>query len=214
MKKKLIIFASGSKDGGGSGFANLVNASKNGVLNAEIIGVISNHEHGGVRQKADLLGIPFILFAGPYTKENYQAITAEADFVALSGWLKLVTGLDPRKTINIHPGPLPRFGGKGMYGHHVHEAVVEAYKRGEILNSAVTMHFVTEKYDEGPVFFQVPVEILPSDDAISLGARVLKAEQTFQPIITNAVIEGRISWDGTNSGSLVTLDQTKITPAN
>ena len=59
-KKKIIIFASGTKDGGGSGFENLVNAAGNGILNAEILAVVSNHENGGVRERADRLGIKFI----------------------------------------------------------------------------------------------------------------------------------------------------------
>lgn len=230
-KKKIIIFASGTKDGGGSGFENLVNATKNGILDADILAVISNHQNGGVREKADRLGIPFIYFpafaparadkpASPAaqnatpdkfgTAENYQNLTEGADLVCLSGWLKLVTGLDPQKTINIHPGPLPRFGGAGMYGHFVHEAVIEAYKKGEIdlktgkpiTHSAVSMHFVTEKYDEGPLFFSHQVEILPDDSAETLAKRVLAAEHKWQPVITNKVLHGEISWDGHNPSSL------------
>lgn len=221
--KKIIIFASGTKDGGGSGFENMVNATRDGRLNGEIISVISNHENGGVREKADRLAIPFVHFkarklpeSGKFedkdgnpvdpsefgTKENYRRLVEGADLVCLSGWLKLVTGLDPQKTINIHPGPLPHFGGDGMYGHFVHEAVVEAYKRGEVTYSAVSMHFVTEKYDEGPLFFRQSVEILPEDTAETLGARVNKAEHEWQPIITNKVLQGEISWDGKDPKSL------------
>ena len=200
-KPKLTIFASGTKTGGGSGFENLVMASGNGILNADIT-VVSNHQNGGVREKADRLGIPFVHFAGHWTAEEYQKIAGQADFVALSGWLKLVTGLHPRTTFNIHPGPLPRFGGHGMYGHHVHEAVIEAYKRGEITHSAVTMHFVTEKYDEGPVFFQKVVEIYPDDDAEKLTKRVNVVEHKYQPIVTEAVLKGQIGWDGKDPSSL------------
>ncbi len=125
--------------------------------------------------------------------------------MALSGWLKLVTGLDPKKTFNIHPAPLPRFGGPGMYGHYVHEAVMEAYHRGEITHSAVSMHFVTEKYDEGPVFFQKTVEILPNDTAEILAQRVNIVEHQFQPIVTNAVLQGKIGWDGKDPKSLFTI---------
>lgn len=222
-KKKIIVFASGTKDGGGSGFENLVNASRDGRLSCEISAVVSNHENGGVRQRADRLGVKFIHFparnalaseAGgpaPWTVERYREIVGDADLVCLSGWLKLVTGLDPRKTINIHPGPLPRFGGAGMYGHHVHEAVIEAYKMAnfrkdspceKITHSAVSMHFVTEKFDEGPLFFSQPVEILPDDTADTLAARVLEAEHKWQPLITEKVLRGEISWDGKNPESL------------
>lgn len=201
-KKKIIIFASGTKDGGGSGFENLVNATKKGILNAEILAVVSNHENGGVRERTDRLGIKFIHFIEPRTAERYQEIAKGANLVCLSGWLKLVTGLDSQKTINIHPGPLPRFGGAGMYGHHVHEAVMEAYKAGEITHSAVSMHFVTEKYDEGPLFFSQSVPILPDDTAESLAKRVNEAEHKWQPIITQKVLSGEISWDGKNPNSL------------
>jgi phosphoribosylglycinamide formyltransferase 1 len=200
--KKIIIFASGTKDGGGSGFENLVNASRNGILDAEILAVISNHQNGGVREKADRLGIKFVHFAEPRTAERYREITEGADLVCLSGWLKLVTGLDPQKTINIHPGPLPRFGGAGMYGHHVHEAVMEAYKNGEVTHSAVSMHFVTEKYDEGPLFFSQSVPILPDDTAETLAKRVNEAEHQWQPVMTGKVLSGEISWDGKNPKSL------------
>src|SRR3989344_4959309 len=129
--KKLLIFASGGKesDDGGSGFQELVENARAGVLEAEIVAVVSNHEHGGVRARADKLGVPFIHFQLPREVADYQRIVAEtqADFVALSGWLKMDKGPAPARTGNIHPGDCKRFGGEGMYGHHVHEAVMAAY---------------------------------------------------------------------------------------
>jgi len=205
MKPKVIVFASGSKTGGGSGFENLVKQSKeNPKVNFDVVAVVSNHEHGGVRERANQLGIFFIYFNGPFEAVEYQRIVREsgAEWVALSGWLKLVLGLDQQKTINIHPGPLPKFGGKGMYGYHVHEAVIEAYKRGEVTHSAVTMHFVTEIYDEGPMFFRFPVEVEEGDTGETLGKRVLEAEHKWQPIITSMVVNGEISWDGKDPKSL------------
>jgi len=119
MRPKLLVFASGSAEGGGSGFENLVASSRKGVLLAEIIGVVSNYMDGGVRARADKLAIPFYHFPKPWDAEAYQRITraSRANFFALSGWLKLVVGLDPntnfnsRTVSNIHPGPLPKFGG-------------------------------------------------------------------------------------------------------
>lgn len=204
MTKNLIIFASGSKDGGGSGFENLVQKMHEGVIEAKIVAVVSNHADGGVRHRADKLEVPFIHFAGPYTDENYKKIIEEtkADFSALSGWLKMVKGLDPRTTFNIHPGPLPKFGGKGMYGHYVHEAVMEGFNKGQVTHSAVTMHFVDSEYDTGPIFFRMPVEIFPGSTRETLAARVLKTEHTWQPIITDLVVNGKIGWDGKNPDSL------------
>jgi len=202
--KSILIFASGTADGGGSGFQTLVENTKTGILNAKIVGVVSNHKNGGVYKKAQLLDIPFIYFSGPFAAENYHTIiqNSACDFVALSGWLKLMRGINPATTINIHPGSLPRFGGTGMYGIHVHEAVLDAYKRGEITNSAVTMHFVTEEYDKGPIFFQYPVPIRPDDTADTLKERVGEIEHSWQAWITNLVIRGDISWDGKDPSTL------------
>ena len=204
-KPRLLVFASGTKEGGGSGFDVLAEHWFQGELEADIVGVVSNHPHGGVKERADRLGVPFIFFRGPSTEANYAIIAREtrANFVALSGWLKLVRGLDPRTTFNIHPGPLPRFGGPGMYGHHVHEAVMAAYRQGDVTSSAVSMHFVTERYDEGPVFFRCPVLILPDDTPDTLAARVNDIEHRLQWWATNHVVSGRIRWDGVNPGSLV-----------
>ena len=195
----LLIFASGTKTGGGSGFDNLVRATRTGALDAEIVGVVSNHEHGGVRERADTLGVPFIHFdptSHLLIQANKQIVGGEAhaaaeayrrivqrsgaEWVMLSGWLKFVHGLDPRTTFNIHPallsfdhGPFDRFdkltagklrasrfGGPGMYGMRIHEAVLAAFERGEITETGCSMHFITEEYDCGPVFFEyrVPLE--------------------------------------------------------
>lgn len=207
MRKRLLVLASGTKDGGGSGFENLVLASRSGVLEADICGVVSNWEAGGVHTRAEKLGVPFTYFAGPYDEAGYATLMEryEPDFVALSGWLKPVMGLDPKTTFNIHPGPLPRFGGKKMYGHNVHEAVIEAYRSGEVGYSAVSMHFVTPVYDEGPVFFVYPVPVLPDDTAETLAARVQTAEHDWQPRVTNAVVSGQVTWDGKDPKSLATV---------
>lgn len=202
--KKILVFASGTKDGGGSGFQELVENSRTGILNADIIAVVSNHENGGVKQKADKLKIPFIYFPAPWRIEQYQKLVDDTkpNLISLSGWLKLALGLDPDKTINIHPGPLPRFGGAGMYGHYVHEAVLAAFQKGEVKCSAVTMHFVTKKFDEGPIFFEYPVLIRKDDTAETLGARVNKIEHGWQSWVTNLVVQELITWDGKNPESL------------
>jgi len=182
----------------------------------EIIGVVSNHNDGGVRRRAELLHIPFYHLHGQPTGEMYQWIAREtgADFFALSGWLKLVVGLDMNtsfnsKTVfNIHPGPLPEFGGHGFHGHHVHEAVTDAFKAGRITHTAVCMHFVSEAidksgYDRGPVFFRTNIPIKKDDTSHSLAERVNGWEHHYQPIITSMVVNGEISWDGRDSKSLV-----------
>jgi len=203
-KPQIVVFASGTPTGGGSGFEKLVDASRGGVLDAEITAVISNCKNGGVRERAEKLQIPFVYFPKPWTEARYQEITRGLafDFIGLSGWLKFVLGLDPRITFNIHPGPLPDFGGLGMHGHHVHEAVLKAFLAGEIEYSAVSMHFVTAEYDKGPVFFHMPVEIFSGDTADDIGKRVNIVEHRWQPRITNLVVHGEISWDGKDPESL------------
>lgn len=225
---ELLIFASGGKDpkSGGSGFEQLVLASRSGILRAKIVGVVSNHEHGGVRERADRLGVRFIHFPKPWTGERYEQILKDsgAQWVALSGWLKLVVvrrlgfsgflarlfgknrGLDPRRTFNIHPALLSAlhgiFGGSGMYGYHVHEAVKKELDAGQMSESGFTMHFVTAEYDQGPTIYEYRVPLTPGMSAQEIGAAVNAAEHKFQPIITDDVIHGRISWDGKNPRSL------------
>jgi phosphoribosylglycinamide formyltransferase-1 len=190
---RVLVFASGDEKGGGSGFQELVEFSRTNppVLDAEIVAVISNHESGGVRKRAEALHIPFEYWPGPFDADGYRTFVEkyQADFVMCSGWLKFVRGLDPGKTVNIHPGPLPRFGGPRMYGHYVHEAVMAAYHRGEIIQSAVTMHFVDDvAYDNGPIIFQMPVLIRPDDDAETLAKRVNEKERAWQSHILNLVV--------------------------
>ncbi len=199
-KPSILVFASGTKTGGGSGFETLVRASRTRppVLDAWICGVVTNYFDGGVWQRAHALGIPALYWAGPYQAQGYRNFVRyfDADYVMLSGWLKLVSGLDPARTINIHPGPLPRFGGPNLYGHFVHEAVMAAYQRGEVTHSAVTMHFVDEVYDRGPVFFALPVPIEPGDTPETLAAKVNRAEHEWQPRVLNYVANGEVRLAG------------------
>ena len=192
----VLVFASGTKTGGGSGFETMVRAArtKPPILDALICAVITNHSDGGVWHKAQALRIPAEYWAGPYLAEGYQKFVKyfKADYVMLSGWLKLVSGLDPARTINIHPGPLPRFGGPKLYGHYVHDAVMAAFQRREITHSAVTMHFVDPVYDRGPIIFALPIPIEPSDTPETLAAKVNRAEHEWQPRVLNYVVHGQV----------------------
>ncbi|MEK7628468.1 MAG: formyltransferase family protein [Patescibacteria group bacterium] len=224
-KPKLIIFASGTKEGGGSGFENLVLRSRgeNPDLVADIVAVVSNHEQGGVRKRADKLGVRFLHFKpsgdGPLAQAAaYQRLLREtgAEWTALSGWLKLVKGLDPKRTINIHPALLSqlggRFGGPGMYGHHVHEALKKALDNNEVTESGFTMHFVTDEYDKGPAFAEVRVLIRAGMSADEIGKVVNTAEHQWQPKLTHMVIHKEIAWDGHNASSLTLPAFYKCTP--
>jgi len=208
MKPKTIVFATGTKDGGGSGAENLVEHSHGGDLDADIVAFVSNHPQGGVAKKAKRLGIPFEYFPGPFDAEHYQSVVAkyDAEWIAASGWLKLIRGLDPARTFNIHPALLSfdngRFGGSKLYGHHVHEAVKLALDAGEIIQSGPTMHFATEEFDRGPIFFEYPVSLTSGMSADEIADVVNKTEHRWQPRITNMVIHGKIAWDGVDPKSL------------
>ncbi len=215
-RPRLIVFASGSAVDGGSGFENLVDHSRGGDLEADIVAVVSNHEYGGVRSRADRKGVRFIHFDPAVQHSDilqnvgvlYQDVVDRfgAEWVALSGWMKKVHGLDSRRTINIHPALLSyhygHFGGKGMYGHHIHEAVKAAYDRGEITETGFSMHFVTEEYDRGPIFYEHRIPLTAEMDVAEIGRQVKEAEQAKQPFITNLVVHGKIAWDGTHRESL------------
>ena len=188
MHPRVLIFASGTKTGGGSGVRNLLEQRVMGIVQMEPVAVVSNHENGGVRAHAEAMGVPFHHMGPPWDETSYLTIIKKLmpDFIVLSGWLKLLVGHDPQRTINIHPGPLPLTA--GLHGDAVHQRAMQAYQRGEIKYSAVTMHFVTERYDEGPVFFQCPVAIEDGDDWKSLKKRVNAAEHQLQPFMTNLIL--------------------------
>lgn len=208
---KIIVFASGTEEGGGSGFANLIKHARSPwrKLTCDVVAVVSNHQHGGVFRHAEELGIPFICFDGPWNRNEYQKIvqSSGAEWVVLSGWLKHISGLDPRRIINIHPALLSsldgRFGGDGMYGIRIHKAVHAAFKNGDITHSGISMHFVTDEYDAGPVFFEHAVPLTGGMDPVAIQRVVQTLEHHWQPRITNMVIHEEIAWDGVNPDSLI-----------
>jgi len=200
-KPRILVFASGDAEGGGSGFKELVEQAQVGNLCAEIIGVVSNHKKGGVWEKSKNLDIPFEHFPGPFTAEAYLKIWENngKPWVMLSGWVKKVYGLPMSTTVNIHPAPLPAFGGPGFWGHTVHEKVMEAHVQKGLKASAVTMHFVDtrnvpglETYDIGPQIFALPVQIRKDEDADSLGTQVNKFEHGWQWWVTDLIVNGYI----------------------
>lgn len=217
---KVLVFASGSRNGGGSGFQNLVEWSRANPGSFEIVGVVSNNENGGVRVKADTLNVPFVYFAGPFEAEQYQKIAHEsgAEWFALSGWLKMVKGLDAKKTFNIHPGLLSvlggRLGGENMWGARVLDATYEALQKGEMNEFGVSMHFVTDEYDRGPVFFEHRILYRAGMTKEEIYELTKKAEYEWQPKITNMVVNGSISWDGVHPESIVVPNDYPHLPAS
>jgi phosphoribosylglycinamide formyltransferase-1 len=198
--KQLAVFASGR----GSNFQAILEQIKKGFIPASIGLCITNNPEAGIIEIAEANGIPVKIYP-PKDYSDSQAfnqailvslIEAEIDFIILAGYLKLIgrqiVDRYSNKIINIHPALLPSFGGKGMYGHHVHEAV---FNRGVKLSGA-TVHLVNNKYDAGPIVLQKSVSI---EDAISdeeIAKRVLKIEHEIFPQAIKLLVEDRLEVNG------------------
>lgn len=174
---RLGVLASGR----GSNLVALGEAIERGDLAAEIAVVVSNNSDAGALAFARARGLPAV-HVSTRTHEDPGAALLDVlrehrvDVVVLAGYMKL---LDPRvvaayrdHAVNIHPAPLPRFGGPGMYGARVHEAVLAA----RVDTSGPTVHLVDERYDGGEVLAHRAVPVLADDTIESLASRVLAAE--------------------------------------
>lgn len=184
----------------GSNFQAIVDAIKRGELDAVPCVVISNNSNAFVLQRAKNEGIPHYHISSkqyPNEVELDQKILEKllehnVDTVALVGYMKKV---GPRilanfrnRVLNIHPGLLPKFGGKGMYGIHVHEAVIKA---GEKV-SGCTVHLVDEIYDHGRILGQIEVPVFPDDTPEKLAERVLAEEHRLYPMVLQKIAKGEI----------------------
>ena len=182
-KQKLAVFASGR----GSHLTNLFRAISQGDIDAEISLVVSDVEDSGAAQFAEEKGIPLLLVSAEHASSAIarnqrilEALTLNAiDWVLCLGYLKKVgTKIVEQyagKMINIHPSLLPKFGGRGMYGLNVHQAVIDA---GESVSGA-TVHYVNEAYDDGATIAQAEVDVPSGATPADLAALVLKAEHAL-----------------------------------
>lgn len=178
----------------GSGFT-LDNLNKHiavGDLNAEISVVIASKECLGA-QKARDAGIETHVHAKALDPGMLDELCEKhaIDLVVLAGYLKLVPITDRirNRVINIHPALLPDFGGKGMHGAHVHQAVVEAASRGEVNESGCTVHFADEQYDTGSTIVQLRCPVKDTDCAQELGDRVFELECQAYPQAIHILIK-------------------------
>jgi len=198
-RPRIAVFVSG----GGSNLQSLIDATRAGVLHAEIALVVSNLRKAYGLQRAKDAGIDrFVYKVKKYASpEEASAALQEQlrehgiEYIALAGYLKLlpaeVVATFRNKITNIHPALLPKFGGKGMYGHHVHEAVLAAGEK----ESGVTIHLVDEIYDNGQILDQVKVPVEAEDTPESLASRVLKQEHRLYPRVLQKLIKGEYSVD-------------------
>ncbi|MFT4662231.1 MAG: phosphoribosylglycinamide formyltransferase-1 [Patiriisocius sp.] len=186
MNRKIVILASG----GGSNARSIIEYFQK--KNLDIAGIITNNIEAGVHGVAKENDIPSYFF----NKEDRVSgkmlniiKDLNPDLVVLAGYLlkipKAMIECFPERIVNIHPALLPKFGGKGMYGMHVHHAVIASNET----ESGLTIHFVNENYDEGHIIKQVSCKVVADDDAGSLQKKILKLEHTHYPIAIEELLK-------------------------
>ncbi len=185
--KRIAIFASGS----GSNAQKIIEHF-DGNKDIEVSLVLTNNENAYVLQRASDLDIPAYVFDRQmfYETDQVHDILRDIgiDFIVLAGFLWLVP-LNilrswPNRIVNIHPALLPKFGGKGMFGERVHEAVIAAGEK----ETGISMHYVNEVYDEGEIIFQEKIKILPDDTPDSIAERIHVLEHKHFPEVIEKLL--------------------------
>ena len=197
--QKLAVFASG----GGSNFRAILKAIECGSLPLICPLLITDNARAGALDIAQEYGCQTAVLRPKAfaTKGDFEAALIQTlqehsiDLVALAGYLKMippkVVAAFRHRMLNIHPALLPDFGGKGLYGMRVHQAVLDA----GVPESGATVHFVDEEYDTGPIILQRTVPVKPGDTPQILAARVLTAEHLLYPEALRLVAEGHVHID-------------------
>lgn len=198
MPAKLAVLLSGS----GTTLQNLIDRIAVGELDAEIVCVVSSRPGVLGLERAEQHGIPNAVIARKdysdiqtFSKDMWDCITPyKPDLIVLAGFMSLlsVPAAYENRIINVHPALIPAFCGRGMYGHHVHEAVLDY---GAKLSGA-TVHFVDEKYDNGPIILQEAVPVMEGDTPETLAERVQTMERKLYPKAIQLFAEGRLRVEG------------------
>ncbi len=189
---RIAILASGS----GSN-ARQIMAHFSGSPLAQVALVGCDQPGAGVLQRAWDMGVPSLLFSPAELRDGtlqHELASAGINLLLLAGFMRLLppelVRAWPGRILNIHPSLLPKYGGKGMYGHRVHQAVLAAGEK----ESGITIHMVNERYDEGKVLFQAKCPVLPGDDADTLAERIHALEHAHYPaVVENYLKELRSS---------------------
>ncbi|GAA4801363.1 phosphoribosylglycinamide formyltransferase [Litoribaculum gwangyangense] len=188
--KRIVIFASGS----GTNAENLIKFFQN-RNHASVIQVLTNNPHAKVLERAKNLKVSGLSFNRTAFYETDDVLNilkaAHPDLIVLAGFLwkfpEAILNEFPNKVINVHPALLPKYGGKGMYGIHVHEAVVN-HKETE---TGITIHYVNEHYDEGAIIFQATCEVLPTDTAEDVAAKIHELEMEHFPKVIEELLKNK-----------------------
>lgn len=186
MKPKIVLFASGS----GSNVENII--SYFNTKEVAIACVLTNRKNAGVVKRCQRLNVPLLYFNKNAFDEDVvlQALRGiKPDLIVLAGFLvkipESIIKSFPNKIINIHPALLPKYGGKGMYGNHVHEAVLNNNEE----ETGITIHYVNEHYDEGAIIFQAKVKLSPEDSAADIAQKVHQLEYDHYPQIIDNLLK-------------------------
>jgi phosphoribosylglycinamide formyltransferase 1 len=196
----IAVFASG----GGSNFQALIDRAEAGDLHATLSVCIGNNSTARAFERAARHHIPVRHIApshfpdeDAYVKELLSVLGGfHVDLIVLAGYMKkvpaAVIGAFRNRIVNIHPALLPAFGGTGLYGEKVHQAVLDYGAK----ITGVTVHFIDEEYDHGPVIYQATAPVQDNDDAHTLAARVLTVEHASLWRVCEAISQGRITVKG------------------
>ncbi len=187
MVKKVVILASGN----GTNAERIISYFSERDT-AKVILVISNNPNAGVLGRCQRLEVDTMVASRDDFYHNskvlHQLLSLQPDVIVLAGFLwllpKEIVSAFHGKIVNIHPALLPDFGGKGMYGHHVHEAVLKSGQK----TSGITIHLVNEKYDEGDILFQAKTEITAGETPESLAKKIHQLEHTHFPVVIEQLI--------------------------
>ena len=177
-QKRIVVFASGS----GSNAVKLCRTTLN-QTDIKVVALFCNNPNAGVIEKMKEFDVPVVLFNRTDFKNEAEFLDKlnqyQPDLIALLGFLwkipAYLVDAFPRKIVNLHPALLPKFGGKGMYGHFVHEAVKAANEK----ETGISIHYVNENFDEGEIIAQFKVDLNPNDTAESIADKIHVLEQTF-----------------------------------
>ena len=186
---KLAILASGNGTN-----AQRISEYFNGSDKVAVDCIIYNRKDAFVAKRAELLGVPARDFGRADFYENGAVLRfmqdRGIDWVILAGFLWLVPEdilkAYPNRIINIHPALLPKYGGKGMYGHHVHEAVIANREK----ESGITIHIVDQHYDKGTTLFQAKCRLTDADTPDTLADKIHLLEQEYFPVVIEKTVLG------------------------
>lgn len=187
MKKRIVIFASGN----GTNTQNIIKYFQNSK-HAQVVCVLSNNKNAKVLDRSLELNIEALSFSKTEMLAPNGLLSLlknrKPDLLVLAGFLlkfpEIIIDAYPNQVINIHPALLPKYGGKGMYGHHVHKAVVA----NKETHSGITIHYVNNQYDQGKIIFQKKTTIVPQDTPQDVAVKVQLLEHQWFPKVLEDIL--------------------------